>query len=306
MNPPRVLLRLVLLLALAPSTLAGAQELEPRRWGHLPKGGNFLGAGYAYVDGDLFFDPVLEIEDAALDLQTLALKYIRSFELLGKSARIDIAGAYQEGTWKGTLNGASARVERSGWADPWVRLAVNLVGAPPLEGQEFASYRAGTERETIVGAAVAVHVPLGEYFDDKLINLGTNRFTIRPQLGVVRSRGPWSFELTGAAWFFTDNDDFFGGRRREQDPFFTIQSHAVYTFRPGLWLAGGLGYGIGQESTIDGDEKDDRKENIVFAVSVGYSITRSFGLKLGYLGSRAQADTGVDFDSIIAGASYFW
>lgn len=172
------------------------------RRNHLPNNASFHGAGYAYADGDLSFDPVLQIDDATVELHTVGLKYIRTFEVLGRSARIDLAGAYQEGTWKGTLAGAPARVERHGWADPIARVAVNLDGAPPLEGKEYASYRAGIETETIVGAAVAVHFPLGEYKDEKLINLGTNRFTIRPQLGVVYDRGPWGFELTGSTWIF--------------------------------------------------------------------------------------------------------
>ena len=94
-----------------------------------------------------------------------------------------------DGTWKGTLAGAPAQLSREGWADPIVRFGVNLYGAPALNGKAFAEYRAEHERQTIVGAAVLVQVPLGQYFDDKLINLGTNRFTIRPQLGMVHNRG---------------------------------------------------------------------------------------------------------------------
>jgi hypothetical protein len=123
---------------------------------------------------------------------------------------------------------------------------------------------------------------------------------------VVHSRGSWSFELTGSTWIFTDNDNFFGGKTLEQDPFFSIQGHVVYSFQRGLWIAGGLGYGIGQESTVDGDNKDDRKEDIVFGLSVGYPITRNFGVKVGYIGTRAQADTGVDSDSFRVGASFLW
>ena len=92
----------------------------------------------------------------------------------------------------------------------------------------------------------------------------------------------------------------------EAHPFFTIQGHVVYSFRPGLWIAGGLGYGLGQESTVDGDNKDDQKRNVVWGLSVGYPITRSFGVKVRYLGRRAQADTGIDSDSFSVGASYFW
>ena len=38
-----------------------AQDLEPRRWAHIPVGTNIGGVGYAFTAGDLEFDPVLEI-----------------------------------------------------------------------------------------------------------------------------------------------------------------------------------------------------------------------------------------------------
>jgi hypothetical protein len=297
---------LVPLLVIASALVAQAQVLEPRRWSHLPTNSNFGGAGYAYMEGDLSFDPVIKVEDAEVEMHTLAFKYIRTFSLLGHSAHIDVSDAYQNGTWKGILDGEAARADRSGMTDPILRVAVNLYGGPPLKGKEFAKYRAGLEKETIVGAALAVHVPLGEYLDDKLINIGTNRFTIRPQLGVIHNRGKWGFELTGSAWIFTDNNDFFGGKKLEQDPLFAIQGHVVYTFRPGLWVAGGLAYGVGQKSTVDGVRKDDQKGNIVFGCSTGYSITRNFGVKIGYLGTRSQENTGIDFDSLIVGTSFSW
>ena len=99
---------------------AAGQELEPRRWSHLPINTNFGGIGYAYTNADIAFDPVLMVEDATLDLHTVALKYIRSFELLGKSARFDIAQAYQDARWEGLLGEAfqppsPARATRIPW-----------------------------------------------------------------------------------------------------------------------------------------------------------------------------------------------
>jgi hypothetical protein len=296
----------VVVALLCPGGSLLAQELEPRRWGHLPTGSNFAGIGYAYTDGELFFDPVLKIDDAEVELHSTVFKYIRTFGVGGKSARVDLIAAYQDGTWEGLLDGAPARAERSGWADPIVRVAVNLLGAPALEGKEFAAYRESIERETIVGLALAVHLPFGEYFDDKLINLGSNRFTFRPQLGVVHARGRWSFELTGSAWFFTDNDDFFGDTRREQDPIPTLQGHVVYTFRPGLWVTAGVGYGYGGESTIDGDRKRDETNNVIFGAALGVPINRHLGVKIGYLGSRTQNDTGLDSDSVTVAMSILW
>jgi hypothetical protein len=52
--------------------------------------------------------------------------------------------------------------------------------------------------------------------------------------------------------------------------------------------------------------KDDQKENLIFGASTGCSITRNIGVKVSYLGTRSQADTGIDFDGVIVGTSFFW
>jgi hypothetical protein len=283
-----------------------AQELEPRRWSHLPIGGNFAGVGYAYTEADISFDPVLRIEDGEMELHTWAAKYIRTFELFEKSARIDLVQAYQRGRWHGLVDGVPKSVRRGGLSDSVMRFAINLYGAPPLKGKEFAAYRAKVDVVTIVGTALVVQLPTGEYKDGKLINLGTNRYTFRPQLGVVHNRGKWSMELTGAVYIYTDNNDFFNGNKLENDPLYTLQTHLVYNFRPGLWAAAGAGYGYGGESTVNGEKKNDRKENIGWAFSLGYPITPQLGVKVGYLGIRNQKSIGQDSDSIGVACSFFW
>jgi hypothetical protein len=283
-----------------------AQELEPRRWSHLPTGANFAGAGYVYTEADISFDPLLRIENAEMELHTWAVKYIRTFELFQKSARIGLIQGYQRGRWSGLVDGVPRSVRRGGLSDSVMRFAINLYGAPPLKGEEFAAYRAKVDVETIVGAALVVQLPTGEYKDGKLINLGTNRFTFRPQLGVVHIRGKWSMELTGAIYIYTDNKDFFDGNKLETDPLYTLQTHLVYTFRPGLWAAAGAGYGYGGESTVNGEEKNDLRENLGWAFSFGYPITPQLGVKVAYLGIRSQESIGQDSDSVGVAFSVFW
>jgi hypothetical protein len=283
-----------------------AQELEPRRWSHLPIGTNFVGGGYSYTEADISSDPVLQIENVKMEMHTWAFKYIRTFELFQKSARISFTQGIQEGRWTGLVGGVPKSIKRSGLSDSLLRFAINLYGAAPLEGKEFAAYRAKVDVETVVGAALVVQLPTGDYMDDKLINLGTNRFTFRPQLGVVHNRGKWSMELTGEVWLYTNNDDFFNGNKLEQDPFYTLQTHLVYTFRPGLWAAAGAGYGYGGESTVNGVEKNDRRGNLAWALSLGYSITRQFGVKVAYLDTRTQESVGQDAETIAVAFSIFW
>jgi hypothetical protein len=298
--------RILVLLVLGAPWLCRAQDLEPRRWSHLPIGTSFAGAAYSYTEADIFFDPVQQIEDVEMELHTWTAHYLYSFELFQKSARIGFVQPYQEGHWDGLVNGVPASIERNGFADSVLRFAINLYGAPPLKGKEFAAYRAKVDVETIVGGALSVQLPTGEYMEDKLINLGTNRYTFRPQFGVVHNRGKWSMELTGEASLYTDNNDFFNGNKLENDPLYTAQTHLVYTFLPGLWAALSVGYGYGGEATINGVDKNDTREYLAWAFSAGFPITPALGIKVGYLGSRAQEPVGQDSDTIATGFLIFW
>jgi hypothetical protein len=294
---------LVLAVLLQPQ-FAPAQDIDPRRWSHLPIGANFAGAAYAYTSGDISLNPALRIENGQFDVQTIAVKYIRSFELFGKSARVDIAQPYQIGHWQGLLNGTPASTDRSGFADTFMRFAVNLIGAPPLKGREFADYQATkADHETIVGVGLGLQLPTGQYYSDKLINLGDNRFTFRPQIGAQHSWGKWSAELTVQTWFFTQNDDFFNGNKLEQDPLYTADANLIYTFRPGVWAAGSFGYAGGGTTRVNGTSNHDNESSLGFGFSVGLPLSRAVGVKLYYLGSRTQTSTGQDADTFAAALS---
>ena len=74
-----------------------AQDLEPRRWAQMPTGLNFAGIGYGYIDGDIFFDPLLLVEEATFDMHRVGVFYMRSLSFLGKSARVDFLLPYVAG-----------------------------------------------------------------------------------------------------------------------------------------------------------------------------------------------------------------
>lgn len=288
------------------SSISLAEELEPRRWTHLPINTNFIGGGFAHTDADISFDPVLKIEDGQADLHTWLAKYIRTFTLFDKTARVDLLQGYKEGRWTGLLDGVPTTVRRSGWTDTRLGFSVNLYGAPPLQGKEYAAYRAKLNTETIIGAGMSLQLPTGDYMDDKLINLGTNRYTFRPRLGLLHTRGKWTVEVTGVVELYTDNTDFFNGKELENDPLYVIHSHLIYTLRPGVWAGLSAGYDYGGRSTVDGVEKNDRKQNVGWAVSLGFPVARNLGFKLAYIGTRTQESTGIDSDTYAVGFSAFW
>ena len=279
-----------------------AQELEPRRWTHLPVGANFAAVGYANTDGNIFLDPSLLIEGAQAKLHSAGLSYIRVVDVLGKTGRIEVLAPYSAGRWEGILDGEFASARRTGFGDPRARFAVNLFGPPAQRISDFSP----SQGSTIVGVALDVAAPWGEYRSDRLVNLGSNRWVMRPQIGAVHTRGKWTFELTGSAWIFGDNKNYFGEALQEQEPLYGLQTHLIYTFRPGLWASLSLGYGEGAASTIEGIDRDDRQSNFLWAASVGFPIDRRHGLKLAFMKGTTNQDTGVDYDRLIVGYSYLW
>jgi len=283
-----------------------SEELEPRQWAHLPINTNFLGAAYAYTDGEIDFDPILKIENGKFQMHTYAAKYIRTFELFKKSARIDLLQIYQKGKWTGLLDGNHKSVTRSGWSDTNLRFAINFYGSPPLQGKEYAAYRTTTKIETIIGAGLWVQMPTGVYLEDKLINIGTNRFTFRPQLGLAHNWGNWSLETAGLVAFYTDNNEFVNGHKLEQEPLFIVHSHLVYTFRPSVWASASAAYDYGGNSIVDGTNTNNRSQDIILAFSFGFPVSRQIGGKISYLGNRTQESTGTDSDTLLVGLSANW
>ena len=79
----RILIVIVVLISLGLSERANAQDLEPRRWSHLPIGQTIVGVGYVYTEADIFFSPVLKITDGTSRVNGLGFTAIHSFELAG-------------------------------------------------------------------------------------------------------------------------------------------------------------------------------------------------------------------------------
>ncbi len=294
------------LLALLACADVVAQDLEPRRWTHLPIGLNVLGSGVGWTTGDITLDPVLQIEDGEVEMYTLGINYVRSFELLSKSSRISFRAPYASGRWQGVRDGVDVHTRRQGLMDPVIRFAMNLYGAPPLRGQEFMAYRGSHPIDTIVGVALSVSPPWGEYYPDRLINLGNNRWVVRPQLGVLHQHGPWQFEVTGTVSFYGDNNEFFGGTDLKQDPLGFVEGHIIRQFSPGRWASLSTGYSYGGETTINGRPSHNDNRTRYWALGYGMPISPSQSIKFTYVNADTNVYIGQSTDSLLFSWSMNW
>ena len=278
----------------------GAQDLEPRAFSPAPVSVNFAAVGYGYSFGNVLLDPSIPLEDGTGKVHSLIAAYVRTFSFLGMSAKADAIVPFAVGDWEGRLAGQDTSRSANGFGDPAVRLSVNFVGAPALEMPRFMTYRQGT----VVGASLRISMPLGQYDNTKLINLGTNRWTFAPRIGVSRRAGHWNLEAIASARFYTDNPDLLGSRL-EQDPLFALQGSVAYLFERGAWIAVDGGWGSGGRASVDGNKSGTRQENARFGATVAYPLTKRASLKLTYIGG-ASTRLGADFDSFILVYQYRW
>jgi hypothetical protein len=285
---PMVALAAALLGAALP---ARGQELEPRSYVNTPVGINFVIAGYGYTRGDVVFSPSVPIEDAEVDVQSGAVAYLRAIDVFGLSGKAGVIVPFAEASGSALAFGERRNREVFGLADPTLRLSVNLYGAPALTMEEYAEW----EQDLIVGATLNVSPPLGQYDDTKLLNVGTNRWTIKPEIGASQALGErFTAEVSAAAAFFTRNDDFLGGTL-EQDPLYSVQAHLVYQMRIGIWAAVDATYYGGGATTTELDE-GEALGNVRLGLTVSLPINRFNSIKV-YGSTGVYSRTGTDFDA---------
>jgi hypothetical protein len=292
---------MALCLLLVAASGACAQDIEPRAYSNAPVGVNFLIAGYAYTQGGLAFDPASPLTDPDMKTSSAVLAYARVLDLWGLSGKFDAILPY---TWlTGSALFAGEPVERDvgGPVDPRFRLSVNFYGAPALSLKEFASY----EQDLIVGASLQVSLPLGQYDSSRLVNIGTNRWSFKPELGVSKALGRWTLEGAAAATFYTDNEDFFGGQTRSQDPLYSLRGHAIYSFGNGVWASLDATYFAGGRTTLDGARGSDLQQNWRVGGTLALPVDLKNSVKL-YASRGVSARTGNDFDLIGIAWQYRW
>ena len=276
-----------------------AQDIEPRRWTPLPLGINIVGAGYGNTQGKIFFDPILQVEDATVSINAIAVQYVHPFKLWNKLARLDVLVPYSTARWEGLLAGVPTTVKRNGFADPRIRLSVNIIGPQAIGIKEMREYLIAHPVNTTVGISMAVTLPLGQYFEDKLLNLGQNRFIFRPQIGMVHNWVNWSFELTGSVFIFSNNNDFANGKTKKQDPVFAVQTHLLRRFKHNIWASVSAGYGLGGQSIVDKQPNNDNRGDVLGALSVGFQLMKKQAIKFAYVRSQTLKDIGADTNSFV-------
>lgn len=280
---------------LACTISVSSQDLDPRAYARVPVDATVLIAGFNYTYGSVVLDPTLPIKDLEAKVESPMLGIARTFSLFGLTSQAYVVLPYSWAQASGKVFGDDSSITRSGFGDTRFRVSVLFLGAPAATVEEFAK----SSPQTVLGASLTVTAPTGQFFSDKLINLGTNRWSFKPEIGLSYYISKhWLFDLYTGAWFFTENNSFYPGTSvRSQDPLLTFQTHISYSFNPLMWAALDLTYYTGGQSSVNNIYQDDRQNNTRVGATFNFPISGHSAIKLAY-STGAVIRVGGDFSTI--------
>lgn len=287
---------------LAACGAASAQDLEPKAYSASPVGTAFVVTGLSRSNGGILFDPSLPITDADAKINGLVLAAGYTFDLAGATGLVTASTPYAWGDIAGKVMEQAAAITRSGLGDTRVKLSVNLVGNPAMRAREFVR----APRKTIVGTSLTVAVPTGQYDPAKLINLGTNRWAFKPEVGVSVPAGRWDVDAYAGVWLYTSNDAAYPGEvKRAQQPLLALQGHVSYTFRPRLWVAVDATWYAGGAIRVDDGDPAARLNNSRIGATLSLPMGQWQSLKFAY-SNGVVVRTGTDFRTYSVGWQRVW
>ena len=248
--------------------ISWAQFTDAGNYAEGPVGLKSLEFTSAYVRGTASIDTALVVGSENLDLNKGTFSYTHNFSMLGRlawvSANVPLASL------AGTVAGTNASGSTSGLGDSSFELAMLLKGGPALSAAELASY----ERTMILGMSLTVSVPTGEYDGNKVLNLGSHRWSFKPELGISYPFGPerkWEVDGYINAYFFTDNTSYRGVEILHQEPLPGLEAHLSYSVTPGFWASLDSRYAFRGETVVDGLEQNNAQENLTVGAEASWA-----------------------------------
>jgi Putative MetA-pathway of phenol degradation len=291
------------------SGVCRAQDLTPRAYIITPIHSNAIVLSYAFENGDILLNPTLPVSNAKGQLHIPVFSYVHSFSFFGRSASIAAGLPYAVGHFEGQVNGADRKIYRSGLLDSGFRLSVNLKGGPAMDRREFVAWK----QKKIVGASLTVTAPTSQYDPTVLVNTGTNRWAIKPEIGVSQRWGHWLLDTYGGVWFFTENPEFFshnqefpGTNTRSQNPLGAVEAHLSYDVKPRLWVSLDANYWYGGSTSLNGVKSPGTLQaNSRYGVTASMPLQKHQSLKFSY-SYGAIVRVGGNYHNLAVGWQYSW
>jgi len=274
-----------------------------RDWQNTPIDLNMLFGYYNLVDTNTPIDTSLPIKGLSLNANVYILRYARSFDLGGRNTAVEILQPYAD--IDASFDNAqyfSGTKQNGGRGDTQLVFAHNFFGGPALTAEQFAKWTP----ETFLSGAVTLVTPTGDYDRNRVINIGSNRWVVKPELAFGTPIGPTWLEFNTYVSLYGDNDKYQGSSKLEQKPLYALESHYSYTINRALWVGLDATYSTGGETRIDGVDQGNKQENTLVGASIGFMLSPQFGGLVAYSDTVSERTGSPDVNTWTLRLQYVW
>jgi hypothetical protein len=279
-----------------------AQEMEPRSYSVVPKGLHAAILSYTFSGGDVVSGLNSPIQNLNINASIVGLGYAQTFSFFDKLARVSVAMPYAFLNGTAKVQGNDTAATRNGPGDARIKFGVNLFGSPVMAPRDFIRF----QESTVFGTSIVVSVPIGQYYADKLINIGSNRWGFKPEIGASHREGRLFYEAYAGVWFFTNNNEYLGNSKLDQNALFSFQAHADYTFKHGRYLALNGGFASGGETSMNGILRNDELQNWRIGITFSTPVFNTHqSIKLMF-NTGLVTRAGQNYTAVSAAYQYSW
>ena len=186
------------------------------------------------------------------------------------------------------LTGINRNPRRQGLADAYAHVMYGLLNAPALPPKEFAGFMGQENPDVVIFAMAGMFAPTGAYDTDRVVNIGTNRWTIRAGLPITaRLSESWApgktttLEVLPTLDLFTPNNDpvqpefdfqvrglpvgkaisrfLPSPSQTTQDPLGALEMHLTHDISKKFWVSMDSYSKVGGSTNADGKSNDNQQ-----------------------------------------------
>lgn len=279
-----------------------AQFAEAHHYDNAPVGVNQLELAYAYAHSDASIDTSLVVAGAGFNLNQGTFTYTRYFGFLQRAAWVEASVPLAD--LSGSISGTSVHGSTTGSGDSSYAVTALLKGGPALSADQFEDYRP----TTTVGMSLSISAPTGQYNSNKLLNLGSDRWSFKPEIAVSHPFGSeqkWQCDVYAHAYFFTDNTSYKGREILRQEPLPGLEGHVSYFFVHNAWASIDTLYSFRGATVINGVHQNDAQKNFTLGSEVNVSLNPRNSLVFQFAKALVHQN-GPAFTGFAVKYSYSW
>jgi hypothetical protein len=279
-----------------------AQMYGPRQFWPAPVGTDVFTLNGIYTSSNTVVDTNIVYPNLDIDTVVLAPSYSRFFGLGNKLVQATLAVPYAWADVKvsESRTGLNLNPQRQGLADAYAHLSFGVLNAPALSPKEYAAFMGRENPGVVIMGLAGMFAPTGAYDTDRVVNIGTNRWTFRAGVPITaRLSNTWApgktttFEVLPTIDIFTPNNDpsapefnfevrglplgkaltsrLPAPSQTTQNPLGALEMHITHDLNKKLWVSLDSYSKVGGGTSADGQFNDNQQLWTAVGATVGGS-----------------------------------